>query len=61
MSDEKYSHTRSFMIRYQEEEVEINDLSHFRISIPIEIKNRIFQGQSAGEVFMEVELMFADL
>lgn len=25
----------SFMIRYQEEEVELNDIGHFRIEIPL--------------------------
>jgi hypothetical protein len=27
--------TRSFMIRYQEEEVELNDIGHFRIEIDL--------------------------
>ena len=48
--------TRAFMIRYCEEEVELNDIGHFRIELDLE------DSQPAKvEFFMEVELMFSDL
>ena len=44
------------MIRYCEEEVELNDIGHFRVELDLE------DGQPAKcEFFMEVELMFSDL
>lgn len=61
VSDDKYFHTRSFMIRYQEEEVEINDMCHFRIQIPIVQNEKQFVGQKTNDVYFEVELMFSDL
>ena len=61
MSDDKYFHTRCFMIRYQEEEVEVNDMCHFRMEIPVQTKNRLLTGSKAEDIFMEVELMFSDL
>jgi len=45
------------MIRYQEEEVELNDIGHFRVELDLDEGNTL---QSA-EFFMEVELMFSDL
>lgn len=39
------------MIRYQEEEVEINDICHF----VLEIDNQ------QAEIYLEIELMFSDL
>jgi len=48
--------TRAFMIRYCEEEVELNDIGHFRVELDLE------EGQPAKvEFYMEVELMFSDL
>ena len=48
--------TRSFMIRYQEEEVELNDMGHFRVELDLS------DDQLAMiEYCLEVELMFADL
>ena len=38
------------MIRYQEEEVELNDIGHFRIEMA-----------QVEDVYMEIELMFSDL
>ena len=49
------------MIRYQEEEVELNDICHFRIEMPLEIKCRELIGSKQTVCFMEVELMFSDL
>ncbi|CDW80262.1 serine [Stylonychia lemnae] len=48
--------TRGFMIRYCEEEVELNDIGHFRVELDIEDSQ-----PSNVEFFMEVELMFSDL
>jgi hypothetical protein len=47
--------TKSFLIRYCEEEVEINDIGHFRTEIDVspEYLNT--------EFFLEYELMFSDL
>ncbi len=45
------------MIRYCEEEVELNDIGHFRIEMDVgsgDPKNH-------AEFYMEVELMFSDL
>jgi hypothetical protein len=61
MSEDKYFNTRAFMIRYQEEEVELNDICHFRIEMPLEVKCRELVGQKQADCFMEVELMFSDL
>jgi len=52
--------TRAFMIRYCEEEVELNDLCHFRVEIDTDTSD----GASAfnqTEMILEVELMFSDL
>ena len=38
-SEEKYFHTRAYMIRYQEEEVELNDMCNFRMLLPTETEN----------------------
>ena len=44
------------MIRYQEEEVELNDMGHFRVELDLS------DDQLAMiEYCLEVELMFADL
>lgn len=45
--------TRSFLIRYCEEEVELNDIGQFRLELPQELAEQ--------PVLLEVELMFADL
>lgn len=42
------------MIRYCEEEVELNDIGHFRTELDIE-------NGGGAEFYMEVELMFSDL
>ncbi len=48
--------SRAFMIRYCEEEVEINDIGHFRVEMDLE------DGQPGRvEYWMEIELMFSDL
>jgi hypothetical protein len=39
------------MIRYQEEEVELNDICHFRIELE----------STTPEIYLEIELMFSDL
>jgi len=44
------------MIRYQEEEVELNDIGHFRIEIDL-AKDNLAQ----AEFCLEVDLMFCDL
>ena len=44
------------MIRYQEEEVELNDIGHFRIEIDL-AKDQL----AATEFCLEVDLMFCDL
>lgn len=50
------------MIRYQEEEVEINDMCHLRMALPVvQSQSSQFAGQRSGDVFMEIELMFSDL
>jgi hypothetical protein len=35
MSDLMFFSSKLFMIRYQEEEVELNDIGHFRIELPL--------------------------
>lgn len=62
--------TRAFMIRYCEEEVELNDIAHFRVEIDTDQSN---EGSTLGpdsadsggfnqtEIILEVELMFSDL
>ncbi len=47
--------SRAFLIRYCEEEVEINDIGHFRTEIDVEID------YLNTDFYMEVELMFSDL
>ena len=49
--------TRSFMIRYQEEEVELNDMGHFRVELDLNSNGTL----SDTEYCLEVELMFSDL
>lgn len=50
------------MIRYCEEEVELNDIGHFRIELDLEENTGGGKGGPAKvEFFMEVELMFSDL
>jgi len=44
------------MIRYQEEEVELNDICHFRIEIDL-TNDQL----AATEFCLEVDLMFCDL
>jgi len=48
--------SRAFMIRYCEEEVELNDIGHFRVELDLDE-----QQPSGIAFFMEVELMFSDL
>ena len=45
------------MIRYQEEEVEINDIGHFRIELPEVAEDKL----KDIDFCLEVELMFGDL
>ncbi len=45
------------MIRYQEEEVELNDIGQFRLDIAVPRNKE----SAAEEIFMDVELMFSDL
>lgn len=47
--------SKSFLIRYCEEEVEINDIVLFRAEIDVE------PGFLNAEFFLEVELNFSDL
>mmetsp|Transcript_152085 Transcript_152085/g.265118 ORF Transcript_152085/g.265118 Transcript_152085/m.265118 type:complete len:767 (-) Transcript_152085:174-2474(-) len=47
--------TRSFLIRYCEEEVELNDIGQFRIELGIE------ESEWNAPLTLEVDLMFADL
>lgn len=54
--------TRAFMIRYCEEEVELNDICHFRVEIDTDPQDE--DGDAAFtqiEMVLEVELMFSDL
>jgi hypothetical protein len=60
--------TKAFMIRYCEEEVELNDIIHFRLEIDTDQhqSDNKGEGKSNGnfnqtEMVMEVELMFSDL
>lgn len=48
-------HTRSFLIRYCEEEVEINDIGLFRAEIDVE------PDYLNTDFFMELDLYFSDL
>lgn len=50
--------TRAFMIRYCEEEVELNDIGHFRIEMDV---GGTEEPKNTAEFYMEVELMFSDL
>ncbi|CAE7568524.1 atpE [Symbiodinium natans] len=56
LNEEMYTFsTRSFLIRYCEEEVELGDVGQFRIELsPSELERR-------NPLLLEVELMFADL
>jgi len=47
--------TRSFLIRYCEEEVELNDIGQFRIELTPE------EVEKGASLLLEVDLMFADL
>ena len=47
------------MIRYCEEEVELNDIGHFRVEL--DIPNESESKSGGTEFYMEVELMFSDL
>lgn len=47
--------TRSFLIRYCEEEVELNDIGQFRIELGVG------EGEQNAPLILEVDLMFADL
>jgi hypothetical protein len=57
------------MIRYCEEEVEMNDIGHFRIEIDTDTNNEDTAADVDGnttnfsqtEMILEVELMFSDL
>jgi len=53
--DECVFSTRSFLIRYCEEEVELNDICQFRIEFDSEAS------EHPTPLFLEMELMFADL
>lgn len=66
--------SRAFMIRFCEEEVELNDVGHFRVEVDTEQASSAAQGASSAllhkddrlpfnqtELVMEVELMFSDL
>lgn len=65
--------SRAFMIRFCEEEVELNDVGHFRVEIDTEQDTTnenasvaALQGSDGlsfnqTELVMEVELMFSDL
>ncbi len=48
--------TKSFMIRYCEEEVEVNDIGHFRCELDVDEANL-----SQTDFYLEIELMFSDL
>ncbi|CAJ1408237.1 unnamed protein product [Effrenium voratum] len=56
LNEEMYTYsTRSFLIRYCEEEVELGDVGQFRVELsPAELERR-------HPLLLEVELMFADL
>lgn len=45
------------MIRYQEEEVELNDMGHFRVELDLQADGTL----ADTEYCLEVELMFSDL
>ena len=47
------------MIRYCEEEVELNDIGHFRIEM--DVGGSTEEPKNTAEFYMEVELMFSDL
>jgi len=47
--------TRSFLIRYCEEEVELNEIGQFRLEVPLE------KLADDAPLILEVDLMFADL
>lgn len=57
--------TRAFMIRYCEEEVELNDLCHFRVEIDTDPSDdgsaESIASFNQTEMIFEVELMFSDL
>lgn len=60
--------TRSFLIRYCEEEVELNDVGQFRLELAFDevggaagTSGINFLGGSGGDLLLEVDLMFADL
>ncbi len=44
--------TKSFLLRYYEEEVQLNDIVHFRVETEISLKDQDF--------ILEVNLMFYD-
>lgn len=52
MDDQCTYSTRSYLIRYCEEEVELNEIGQFRLERPLE---------DSGPNYLEVDLMFADL
>jgi hypothetical protein len=53
--DEYCFSTKTFMIRYYEEEIELNELCQFRMEIDASSHN------SESELFFECQLMFADM
>jgi hypothetical protein len=55
LSEGKYFNSRAYMIRYQEEEVELNDMCNFRMLLPD------LGSENQPDVFLECELMFSDL
>jgi len=59
--DEKFA-TRSFLIRYCEEEVEMNDIVQFRAELdPEDLDNSNKNNNSVPNMQLEIDLMFADL
>mmetsp|Transcript_37942 Transcript_37942/g.60092 ORF Transcript_37942/g.60092 Transcript_37942/m.60092 type:complete len:778 (-) Transcript_37942:131-2464(-) len=63
MDDTGTFSTRSFLIRYCEEEVELNDIGQFRIEVPIDsfVDASKSQVDLTTPLLLEIDLMFADL
>lgn len=55
LDEESIFCTKAFLIRYCEEEVEINDIAHFRTEVDVSPE------YLDTEFYMEYELMFSDL
>lgn len=54
VTEEHYFKSKSFMIRYYEEEIDINDIYLFRLDLPA------YPSLSPHEIFLEVELVGSD-